>query len=124
MFNFSAIHSVEILSSERVDNLSKNCRMALMSALVDTLVEVAKTGNIEEINKVATRKSRLDALESKLQADSSYREDDEKALTVAQLQLSVLPKYKCSFDKLPLTRRYQLLEEYVKDLNAKEKAAK
>jgi hypothetical protein len=124
MFNFSAIHSVEILSSERVDNLSKNCRMALMSALVDTLVEVAKTGNIEEINKVATRKSRLDALESKLQADSSFREDDEKALTVAQLQLSVLPKYKCSFDKLPLTRRYQLLEEYVKGMNAKEKAAK
>lgn len=124
MFNFNAIHSVEILSSERVDNLSKNCRMALMSALVDTLVEVAKTGNIEEINKVATRKSRLDALEAKLQADSSYREDDEKALTVAQLQLSVLPKYKCSFDKLPLTRRYQLLEEYVKAQNAKEKAAK
>ena len=98
--------------------------MALMSALVDTLVSVAKTGDIEEINRVATRKARFDALEAKLQADSSYREDDDKALTVAQLQLSVLPKYKCSFDKLPLTRRYQLLEEYVKNMNAKEAGKK
>lgn len=113
-FNFESVHNVEILATERIDSLSKNCRMAIMSALVDTLVSVAKTGDVAEIDKVATRKSRFDELEAKLQADSSYREPDEKALTVGQLQLSVLPVYKCTFDKLPITRRLQLLEEYAK----------
>lgn len=124
-FNFKGQYNVTLGATERVDGLSKNCRMAVAACFTENIYKAMKAGDMERADSLYERNKAFNALHERLVADSKYKQDDDKAMTIGQLGLTELPVYKCDFESLPYRERYEILKKWAEGINAElEKASK